>query len=68
MDNNNTIEPIIKVTKNRPFYWNVMLCYVVEWKQEDRTIPQTEYFDTYSEGITFLKNTFPIWFNKHFKN
>lgn len=47
---NNIIEPIIKVSKNRLFYWNVMECYVVEWKQEDRTMLQSEFFDTLCRG------------------
>lgn len=56
---------MIKVAKNRPYYNHLMMCYCVEFT-DDNGHKHYNYYNTYQEGIDFLKNTYPNWFNKHF--
>lgn len=55
----------IKVKENRPIYRPAMLCYVVEYSIDGDK--NGKYFDSYKEGIEWLKTTFPAWFAKHYK-
>lgn len=54
----------LKVKNNRPFYLNTMLCYVVDYSLDGQK--GFKCFDTYKEGIEWLKSEFPDWFAKHY--
>lgn len=54
----------IKVEKDRPFYSPAMLCYVVNYSVDGEK--QFNTFDTYKDGIEWLKITFPEWFAKKY--
>jgi hypothetical protein len=59
-----TVTNLPKVKNNRPYYDGFMQCYKVEWQLDGEKYAR--YFDTYKEGIGFLKSEFPEWFKKHF--
>lgn len=53
-----------EVKNNRPCYDPFMQCYKVEWKLGGEKYAR--YFNTYTDGIEWLKSEFPQWFKKHF--
>lgn len=56
----------IKVKSNRPCYNAFLMGYVVNYSIDG--VRSFECFDTYKEGIDFLKVTFPKWFAKHYRS
>lgn len=54
----------VKVQGNCPHYSNVMQCYVVNYSIDGNK--RVKFFDTYKEGIDWLKANYPNWFKKHF--
>jgi len=54
----------VKIKDNRPVYWAGMQCYKVDYSIDGEK--GCKLFDTYKEGIEWIKETFPEWFAKHY--
>lgn len=55
---------MIKIKNNAPFYSPIMGCYVVDYKIEGNK--GFKCFDSYSDGVKWIRENHPEWYAKHF--